>query len=92
MKIAMVHACSSRGGGGGNPGSGPKRQPQARHTSSKLTLSQGPVPSPMVKTNCILGMGVGDGSGLESIQIIFETHTCTQKFLPFNETKYLFIK
>lgn len=46
----------------------------------------------MVKTNCILGMGVGDGSGLESIQIIFDTHTCKGKFLPFNETKYLFIK
>ena len=86
----MVHACGSREGG--NPGSGPKQQPQERHTSSKLTLFQGPVPSPMLKTNCILGMGVGDGSGLESIQIIFETHTCTQKFLPFNETKYLFIR
>ena len=90
MKIAMVHAFSSRGGGG-NPGSGPKRQPQARHTTSKLTLSQGPVPSPMVKTNCILGMGVGDGSGLESIQIIILRHIHVRKnfYLSMKQNIYL---
>ena len=35
---------------------------------------------------------MGEGSGLEIIQIIFETHTCKGKFVPFNETKKLFIK
>ena len=86
------------GGGGWTLAPGPKRQPQARHMSSKLTLFLGPDPlqrlgnfHPWSRQIVFLVRGWGTGSGLLSIQIFFETHTCKGKFLPFNETKYLFI-